>query len=75
MSILLFRFMENFQMEVTPPLSTLVTIILVCKLYNWMIRGSWTSLLIWMLLVRHIGFRGNQNLYRTVEIMSRMYLP
>ncbi|CAN7136279.1 unnamed protein product [Brassica rapa subsp. narinosa] len=71
MSILLFRFMEN----VTPPLSTLVTIILVCKLYNWMIIGSWTSLLIWMLLVRHIGFRGNQNLYRTVEIMSQMYLP
>nr|VDD11706.1 unnamed protein product [Brassica oleracea] len=31
MSILLFRFMENFQMEVTPPLSTLVTIILVCN--------------------------------------------
>ncbi|CAN7059134.1 unnamed protein product [Brassica rapa subsp. trilocularis] len=53
MSILLFRFMENFQMEVTPPLSTLVTIILVCKLYNWMIIGSWTSLRIWMLLVRH----------------------
>ncbi|CAF2273606.1 BnaA04g10080D [Brassica napus] len=71
MSILLFRFMEN----VTPPLSTLVTIILVCKLYNWMIICSWTSLLIWMLLVRHIGFRGNQNLYRTVEIMSQMYLP